>query len=142
MPDNSYDRIQTQYQTVPVVANAGLAHTSKALNMIKVLQLMLFKFIFKGNLNTPFSRLFQLFKKQCSQIGIYLIVIQNHTKERYKLNKKRIIKKALPVLQLFKILFNFLNNRFPWKRDRNEAGLDKFFSKRDLTVNRKKLKQL
>ena len=61
-----------------------------------------------------------------------------HDLNKYKINKKRIIKKALPVLEIFQFLVSFLNNRIPWKRNGNEAGLDKITFKRALTVKTKK----
>ena len=63
---------------------------------------------------------------------MYLISKDSTTK--YKINKKRIIMKALPVLKIFKVLVFFMNNRFPWKWDRNEVEVSKISSKRALTV--------
>ena len=42
--------------------------------------------------------------------------------------------KALPVLEIFTFLVFLINNRFPWKRDRNEVELGKISFKRALTV--------
>ena len=63
---------------------------------------------------------------------MYLISKDSTTK--YKINKKRIIMKALPVLKIFKVLVFFMNNRFPWKWDRNEVEVSKISFKRGLTV--------
>ena len=49
--------------------------------------------------------------------------------------------KAFPVLEIFQFLTFFFNNSIPWKRNRNEAELDKIFFKRGLTVKTKELKQ-
>ena len=81
-----------------------------------------------------FSRLFRLFEIHFSKTFIYLHLIPEDSTSKYKINKKRIIKKALPVLEIFQFLVFFINNRFPWKRNRNEVELDKISFKRGLTV--------
>ena len=48
---------------------------------------------------------------------------------------------AFPVLEIFRFLRFFFNNSIPWKRNRNEAGVDKISFKRGLTVKKKELKQ-
>ena len=49
---------------------------------------------------------------------------------------------AFPVLEIFQFLIFFFNNSIPWKQNRNEAGQDKIYLKRALTVKTKELKQL
>ena len=42
--------------------------------------------------------------------------------------------KALPVLEIFQFLVFFIDNRFPWKRGRNEVELGKISFMRALTA--------
>ena len=65
---------------------------------------------------------------------IYLLLISKVSITKYKINKKRIIQKALPVVEIFQFIVFFIDNRFPWKQNRNEIELGKIFFKRGLTI--------